>query len=190
MLGLLVLIATASAEAPLTETEREAIDRGETIYRVRRAGRHTHAFAAVAVEANRETIWREVLNYDAYARRMPYVTRSSRDLTVVTPAHTEVLCTMEVTVRGIATTYRVRNLWYPSADLILFQMEPNGWSALEAASGVWRVEPYQQDKSLLTYSLDLTTAWYVPSTLRDRAARGLPRVARAIARAAEAAATD
>ena len=187
MLTLLVaLTATGHAADRFTEAELENLRDGQPVYSVERTGRATRGKAAILVSAEPAAIWREIINYDAYARRMPYVTRSSRDTVIEGSAYTEVHCTMEVTVRGTAHTYKMVNIWYPSANLLLFQMKPDEWSPLQSANGMWRVERWARGQSLVTYHVDLVTAWFVPSSLRERAARGLPRVARAIGKAAEA----
>ena len=62
-------------------------------------------------------------------------------------------------------------------------------TAVRKAIGSWRVEPWGPDpaRTLITYRVQLDTAWWIPwFTKRFAARQGLPTVTRLIGRRAEA----
>lgn len=182
------VLDTAPPAIALSASEREALDRGDTVYRYERWNGIDGGVAARLVRAPVDVVWKHVLDYDRYVDFMPYVTGSSADRRYRDGDHVDYECSMELTTKGIVTRYTVRNHFHGDDGWMTFRMLPAGGNPLSEATGYWRVEPWDADptRTLVAYRIDIDTAWYVPGFLKRKAAdRGLPTVARLIAKRAE-----
>jgi ribosome-associated toxin RatA of RatAB toxin-antitoxin module len=170
------------------DAERSALQAGEVVYRYERWGVLDGGVAAIVVDAPADIVWKHIVDYDDYVRFLPYVTASSTD-NVVRGLDTVIYdCSMELTTKGIVTRYQVRNWHFPDRGYMTFRMLPMAGNPLDSATGYWRLEAFDGDpaRTILAYRIDIDTSWYVPAFLKNRAAdRGLPTVARLIAREAE-----
>lgn len=163
----------------ITPTTEEAaqLKAGATVVRQDTARGASSGVAMAWVEAPPEKVWAVILDFDAYVEFLPYVTSSKSTMTRSGQRGAE----LELTTKGYVTRYHQVIADHRSQGYLTFQMRPLGWSPLRTSSGWWRVTPWEGG-SLVVYSVDVATAFYLPKSTHDKAAAvGLPRMVELVA---------
>ena len=169
-------------------TERATLDRGEAVSRhwTDTRGR-AHGMSAIIVNAPTATVWKVIVDFDAYVQFFPYVTASYTTRWEEEPDYTHILSGYQLTTMGVNTRYRLDNRWYADKGVMLFNVVPEGSGPISTGDGWWRVSTWGASQSLLEYSVDMAMQWWVPSMLERKAAGRLPTVVRVTKRRAETA---
>ncbi len=178
----------ATPNTTLSAEERAALERGEAISRHwRDAQGRARGLSAVLVNAPATSVWKAIVDVDAYVEFLPYVTASYVLSWEEETDYTRILAGYSLTTMGVTTKYRLDHRWYADKGVIVFDVIPEGSSPIAAGDGFWRVSPYRgaRGQVLLEYSVDMAMQWWVPSVLERKAASRLPTVVRLIKRRAE-----
>ena len=165
--------------APSPE-EAAALLAGETVVRQDTNRGASSGVAMALVRAPVDQVWEVVLGFDDYTVFLPYVT-SSRAV----PGGAE----FELTTKGVVTSYSQRIGDHRDRGYVTFETRPVGWSPLSQSTGWWQVMTWEGG-TLLMYSVDVATAWYLPKATHDKAAAvGLPKMVTLVAARSEKLAT-
>ncbi len=178
----------ATPKTTWSAEDQAALERGEAISRHwRDAEGRARGLSAVLVNAPASTVWKAIVDIDAYVEFMPYVTASYVSSWEEARDHTRILAGYQLTTLGVTTKYRLDNRWYADKGVLVFDVLPEGTGPIAAGDGFWRVSPWKSARGqvLLEYSVDMAMQWWVPSALERKAASRLPTVVRLIKRRAE-----
>lgn len=177
MTWLALLLGARGAVVP-TASERAALDAGEVVVRAdtRRGG--SSGLSMMLLDVPPETVWDVILGFDAYVEFLPYITASSLE----SSSEDRYAYTIELTVKGLTTRYA--GTAERSGDELAWALEPIGASPMRRSSGTWRVQELE-GRSLLVYSAEAETAWWLPTSMHRKAAdAGLPTMVRLVGRRA------
>ena len=184
LVSLLASLSGANSEwdrepPAITPTTEEAarLKAGETVVRQDTARGASSGVAMAWVEVPPEKVWAVILDFDAYVEFLPYVTSSRSTVSRSGQRGAE----LELTTKGYVTRYHQSIADHRDRGYVTFKMQPLGWSPMRTSSGWWRVTPWEGG-SLIVYSVDVATAFYVPKSTHDKAAAvGLPRMVELVA---------
>ena len=186
LLSLLASLSSLSASVPQWDVapppvspssqEAAALLAGETVVRQDTARGGSRGVAMAFVSASPEQVWAVVLDFDRYVEFLPYVTASTA---VAGGAE------LELTTKAVVTRYKQTVADHHAEGYVTFELRPVGWSPMRCSTGWWRVTRWEGG-SLLMYSVDVATAWYLPKETHDKAAAiGLPKMVTLMAERAE-----
>lgn len=169
--------------------EMEALRAGQAIHRYSREDQGRVAgFSAVLSRASPEALWRHILDFEAYASFLPYVTSSRVVERTDDPDGPRIVVGLELATLGILTHYRMEHRPRPEAGWCTWTLVPVRGNPLRGAAGSWLVSPSAEDsdRTLVVYRAEVTMGWWIPDFLQVRAAdRGLPVIVDLIRRRAE-----
>ncbi|MBN1337580.1 MAG: SRPBCC family protein [Deltaproteobacteria bacterium] len=179
----------APALPVLARVDLEALKAGRAIHRHEREdGGRVSGLSAVVARAAPEEVWRHVLDFDAYASFLPYVT-SSRTVDRSEEADgPKIVAALELTTLRIVTRYRMEHRPHVEEGWCSWTLVPERGNPLRGATGSWQISPFDGDpgRTLLVYRADVTMGWWIPDFLQVRAAeRGLPVLVDLVRRRAE-----
>ena len=155
-----------------TPTEARSLLAGETVVRQQTGKGASRGVAMAWVEAPPSAVWAVILDVERYVEFLPYVTASK-----LVDGGAE----LELTTKGYVTRYKQTTIDHSADGYVTFEMKPLGWSPMRSTAGWWRVSAWKGG-TLVVYSVDVATAWYLPKSTHDRAAAiGLPRMVELVA---------
>ena len=196
---LLLLPARAAHSAPVADVvplapafapdEMEALRAGQAIHRhSREEGGRVVGFSAVVAQASPDALWRHILDFEAYASFLPYVTSSRVVERTDDPDDPRIVVGLELATLGVLTRYRMEHRPHPEAGWCTWTLEPVRGNPLRGATGSWRVTTFEEglERTLVVYRAEVTMGWWIPDFLQVRAAdRGLPVLVDLVRRRAE-----
>lgn len=149
---------------------------GQTVVRQDTNRGASRGVAMAFVRAPVDQVWEVVLGFDDYIYFLPYVTTCK-----AVPGGAE----FELTTKGVVTYYTMSIADHRELGYVTFETRPVGWSPMSRSTGWWRVMPWEGG-TLLMYSVDVATAWYLPKATHDKAAAiGLPKMVTMVAARSE-----
>jgi ribosome-associated toxin RatA of RatAB toxin-antitoxin module len=170
----------------LSEPERSALESGQVVYRKELGQDGSSGLSMVLVDAPPQQVWGVILDFDAYVEFLPYVTSSWTEPRRPEDSPDLHHWGMELTTRGVVTRYAATTVMAPSGCDATWEMVPTGYSPMSKARGWWRTQPWGDGRTLLIYSADVETSWWLPSVVHQKAAdRGLPAMVVLVGRRAE-----
>lgn len=187
-----VVLAQESWDIPppnleITSEERVLLEAGQVVYRSDLAREGSSGLSMVLVNTPAKDVWEVVLDFDSYVLFLPYVTASWSELRE--PLHagvTRLRWGMELTTKGVVTRYAVEGRLHSPGGYMTWEMVPVGSSPMSRATGYWMSSAWDDGRTLLIYSVDVETAWWLPISVHRKAAdRGLPATVALFGRRAE-----
>lgn len=190
VLGALAAGSLDSAQPPppvqLTPEELSTLEAGGTIYRHQPGGAVHGGLSATVVHAPPAEVWRHVLDVGSWVDFLPYITSSASVGSHQVDGHEVHHGTFALTTRGVVTHYQVESHWMADDDYVAFTVGSRRGHPLRPSVGYWQLAPWKGSGHLLIYQVDARSSWYVPGSVKRRAAtRALPRLTTLIARRAE-----
>ncbi len=153
--GVTCLATVALAQAGLTASEQARLDRGELVARRSEQTRgQMHLMGGQAwqvVDLPPEVVWRAIRDVRSYDHLLPGVD----NLRVISRDNAGATIRLHHRRGIVRATYYLKLQFSNGQKIVLFRLDDQHESDLEAGWGFFRVQPYQGGRTLLSYGVQL-----------------------------------